>query len=61
MTLQAVFGDSAVGTAMRNVSRLVFLLLVVIVVGAAAFFATWDIPAPKAKIEKVLPDDRFPK
>ena len=59
MTLRAVFGDSVVGTAMRNVSRLVFLLVVVI--AAAAFFATWDITAPKAKIEKVLPDDRFPK
>ena len=45
---------------MRNVSRLVFLLVLVIA-AAAAFFATWDITAPKAKIEKVLPDDRFPK
>ena len=46
---------------MKNVSRLILLLVVVIVVGAAVFFVTWDFPTPKAKIEKVLPDDRFPK
>jgi len=46
---------------MKNLSRLILLLVVVIVVGVAVFFATWDFPAPKVKIEKVLPDDRFPK
>ncbi len=34
--------------------------LVVLVVAGAAMLAVWDIPAPSEKIEKVLPDDRFP-
>jgi hypothetical protein len=31
------------------------------IVGGAVFLATWDIPAPITKIEKVIPDDRFPR
>jgi hypothetical protein len=46
---------------MRNVSRAVFLLVVVTLAGGAAFLATWDIPAPVKKVERVLPDDRFPR
>ncbi|WP_370153950.1 hypothetical protein [Ferrovibrio sp.] len=39
-----------------------FLLFLVIVVGGgAAFLATWDIPAPRAKVEKVIPADRLGK
>jgi hypothetical protein len=46
---------------MRNTSRLVLVVIVAIVVGGAAFLATWDIPAPMTTIKKVLPDDRFPR
>lgn len=46
---------------MRSLSKIVFLLLVVMVVGGAVFLATWDIPAPITEIEKELPDDRFPR
>ena len=46
---------------MRNISRLAAILLVAALVGGAAFLATWDIPAPTAKIEKVLTDERFPR
>lgn len=35
--------------------------LAVVVVGGAAFLAAWDIPAPTDRVEKVLPNDRFPK
>lgn len=43
-----------------------FLLFVIVViaavsVGGAAFLAGWDIPAPVAPIEKVIPNDRFSK
>ena len=46
---------------MRNVSRFMFLLVIVIVVGGALFLSTWDIPAPSVEVEKVLPNDQFPK
>jgi len=46
---------------MRKISGLVLLIAIAILVGGAAFLVTWDIPAPVAKVEKVLPDDRFPR
>jgi len=36
-------------------------LLVVIVVGGGVFLMFWNIPAPSARIEKVIPDARFPR
>ncbi|HJP23255.1 MAG: hypothetical protein QF546_04685 [Alphaproteobacteria bacterium] len=45
-------------------SKAPFILIVVIaavVVGGAVFLATWDIPAPTQRVEKVLPNDRFPR
>ena len=41
--------------------KIIVALVVVVLVGGAAFLATWDIPAPDQKIEKVIPDDRFPR
>jgi hypothetical protein len=38
-----------------------WLLLAGLVAGGAVFLATWDIPPPTARIEQVLPDDRFPR
>jgi len=35
--------------------------IVITLVGGAAFLVTWDIPAPVKKVERVLPDDRFPR
>jgi hypothetical protein len=35
--------------------------VLVIIVGGAIFLATWDIPAPVASVEKVIPNDRFSK
>jgi hypothetical protein len=46
---------------MKKISGLVLLLAIAIMVGGAAFLVTWDIPAPVTKVEKVLPDDRFPR
>ncbi|MDP6067321.1 MAG: hypothetical protein QGF97_04785 [Alphaproteobacteria bacterium] len=45
-------------------SKAPFILIVVVaavVVGGAVFLATWDIPAPTQRVEKVLPNDRFPR
>lgn len=46
---------------MKNVSRIVLFLLLALLVGGAVFLAMWDIPPPVAKIEKVIPDERFPR
>lgn len=46
---------------MKNLSRLIFLLLAVMVIGGGAFLVTWDIPVPQRDVERVLPDDRFPR
>ncbi len=44
---------------MSKVARLVLLVLVVALVGLGIFLATWDIPAPTAPVEKVIPNDRL--
>ena len=44
---------------MKKVSTLVLLLVGAIVIGGGMFLSTWDIPAPVAKVEKVIPDARF--
>lgn len=46
---------------MKHFSRLVVLVVFALVVGGAIFLATWDIPAPVASVEKVIPNDRFPR
>jgi len=46
---------------MKNISRVVFVLVVLMLIGGGTFLATWDIPPPVKKVERVLPDDRFPR
>lgn len=46
---------------MRNLSRVMAVLVVAVIVGGAVFLATWDIPAPMSTVEKVIPNDRFPR
>jgi hypothetical protein len=36
-------------------------LLVVLSIGGAAFLMVWDIPTPQVRVERVIPDARFPK
>jgi hypothetical protein len=36
-------------------------IIVLAVLGGAAYLALWNPPAPSAGVEKVLPDARFPK
>jgi len=45
-------------------SRLLLIIagvVAVIVIGGGAFLMLWDIPAPTARVEKVIPDARFPR
>jgi hypothetical protein len=44
---------------MSKLARVVILLFVVVIVGAGIFLATWNIPAPSAPVEKVIPNDRL--
>ena len=39
--------------------KIVLILVAVVIVGGVAFLATWDMPAPKAMTEKVIPSDRL--
>jgi len=44
---------------MSKLARLVLIVLALVIVGAGVFLATWDIPAPTAPVEKVIPNDRL--
>jgi hypothetical protein len=46
---------------MRRPLALVLFGLLAVLAGLAAFLATWDIPAPTARIEKTIPNDRLPR
>lgn len=46
---------------MKKLSRLILGLVVALIVGGVVFLATWEIPAPIASVEKVIPNDRFPR
>jgi hypothetical protein len=41
--------------------RILLIVLALLIVGGLTFLAVWDIPAPTARVEKVIPDDRLPK
>ncbi len=49
------------GTFMTKLSYLITVVVGVALVGGIVFLATWEIPAPSAVVEKVIPDDRFPR
>ena len=42
-----------------TISLVIFVVLAIL--GACLFLAFGDFPAPAARVEKVLPDARFPK
>ena len=44
----------------RLLGALIVLALIV-VAGGSVFLATWEIPAPSNTVERVIPDDRFPR
>ncbi len=46
---------------MSKLLRARVILLVVVVLGGVGFLVTWDIPAPTARQEVVLPDERLPR
>ena len=46
---------------MSILTRVVVVALVAVVAAGLIFVSVWDIPPPSGKVEKVLPDDRFPR
>ncbi len=46
---------------MFRASFIAIAVLLAVIVGGGVFLATWEIPAPSMRLEKVLPDDRFPR
>jgi len=46
---------------MSKLTIALLVLLVAVLVAAGAFLVTWQIPAPTQPVEKVLPNDQFPK
>ena len=46
---------------MSKLSRIIALFVLVVIVAGAVFLATWQIPPPTAKVEKVIPNERFPR
>jgi hypothetical protein len=52
------------GHASRTMGRLTLWLVIIVVLlllGGAVFLALWNPPAPSTPVEKVLPNERFPK
>ena len=46
---------------MGKLTIFILLLLLLGLGGGAVFLATWEIPAPVSNVEKVLPNDKFPR
>jgi hypothetical protein len=46
---------------MKKVSRLLVIAIILVLAGTVIFLGTWEIPAPVAPVETVIPDNRFPK
>lgn len=46
---------------MGKIAGIFLVVLLLVVVGAGMFLATFDLPAPSARVEKVIADDRLPR
>ena len=46
---------------MRSLHRILVMAVALFLSGGAIFLVNWDVPAPMALVEKVIPNDRFKK
>ena len=46
---------------MKTLTRMMLIAVLVAITGGVVFLATSDIPAPVAPVEKIIPNDRFPR
>ena len=44
---------------MQRLARLLAMMVIVALLIAAGFLASWDLPSPIARVEKVIPHERF--
>ncbi|MEH6402220.1 MAG: hypothetical protein V7750_02530 [Sneathiella sp.] len=46
---------------MSKFSLFLLFLITGLIVGGGVFLSAWDIPAPTVPVERVIPNDQFPK
>ena len=46
---------------MSKLAGLLVVVVLAVVVGGGIFLATFDLPPPSVKVEKVIPDERLPR
>lgn len=46
---------------MGKIAGILLVLVLLVLVGGGVFLASFDLPAPKARVEKVIADDRLPR
>ena len=46
---------------MNRLISVLFVLFLFVIGGGMAFLASWDMPVPSKTMEKVIPDERFPR
>lgn len=46
---------------MSKIAAVLVVLVLAVIVGGGIFLATFDLPPPSAKVEKVIADDRLPR
>jgi hypothetical protein len=46
---------------MGKVTLVLVLVVMLAILGGGLFLAYWDFKVPRAQVEKVIPDARFPK
>ncbi len=46
---------------MARILLVVGAVLLVVILGGGALLMLWNVPAPIARVEKVIPDARFPR
>jgi hypothetical protein len=44
---------------MSPFTRWLLLTIAAVIVGTGLFLVTWDIPAPTARVQQTIPDERF--
>ncbi|MGE5476093.1 MAG: hypothetical protein ACM3Q1_05525 [Bacteroidales bacterium] len=47
--------------SMSKIAAVLVVLVLAVIVGGGIFLATFDLPPPAAKIEKVIPDEKLPR
>lgn len=46
---------------MGKIAGILLVVVLLVLVGGGVFLASFDLPAPTARVEKVIADDRLPK